>query len=224
MNIKLSNNEDLTVTTKSGYTVTVPNVTGTLLTSQDISEKEDTSNKVTSLSSASTDTQYPSAKAVYDAIQNSSSEWRLIASNTMTSTATSVSITSDNDSNSFSLTNALIYIKLKNGGSVSTTAKIRYYNSSNTYYESPLVYAAYSSSGDYYMYGLNQVRILNGIIMPVLALTSLSESQSGMIDWDSKYTYLSVPTTSANITRVDFVAIGANDVFGADTEYYVWGY
>lgn len=35
---------------------------------QDISGKEDTSNKVTSISSSSTDTQYPSAKCVYDAI------------------------------------------------------------------------------------------------------------------------------------------------------------
>lgn len=34
----------------------------------DVSIKENTSNKVTSLSSASTDTQYPSAKAVYDLI------------------------------------------------------------------------------------------------------------------------------------------------------------
>ena len=30
MNIKLANNEDLTITTKSGYTVTVPNAAGTL--------------------------------------------------------------------------------------------------------------------------------------------------------------------------------------------------
>ena len=38
--------------------------------SQDISGKEDKSNKVTSMSSSSTDTEYPSAKAVYDALQN----------------------------------------------------------------------------------------------------------------------------------------------------------
>lgn len=37
-----------------------------LTTHQNISGKEDKSNKVTSLSSASTDTQYPSAKVVYD--------------------------------------------------------------------------------------------------------------------------------------------------------------
>lgn len=37
---------------------------------QDISGKEDTSNKVTSISSSSTDTEYPSARAVYTAIQS----------------------------------------------------------------------------------------------------------------------------------------------------------
>jgi hypothetical protein len=42
---------------------------GTVITAhQDISGKENTSNKVTSLSSSSTDTQYPSAKCVYDLI------------------------------------------------------------------------------------------------------------------------------------------------------------
>lgn len=42
---------------------------GTVITShQDISGKENTTNKVTSLSSSSTDTQYPSAKCVYDLI------------------------------------------------------------------------------------------------------------------------------------------------------------
>lgn len=44
---------------------------GTVITShQDISGKEDKSNKVTSLSANSTDTQYPSAKCVYDYIQS----------------------------------------------------------------------------------------------------------------------------------------------------------
>lgn len=36
----------------------------------DLSTKEDKSNKVTSLSSQSTDTQYPSAKCVYDIVGN----------------------------------------------------------------------------------------------------------------------------------------------------------
>lgn len=39
-----------------------------LTSHQDITGKEDKSNKVTSLSSSNTDTQYPSAKAVYDAV------------------------------------------------------------------------------------------------------------------------------------------------------------
>ena len=46
------------------------NDSGFLTSHQDITGKEDKSNKVTSLSSSSTDTQYPSAKAVYDAINN----------------------------------------------------------------------------------------------------------------------------------------------------------
>ena len=53
------------------------------LTSQDISGKENTSNKVTSLSSSSTDTQYPSAKLVYDSLNN-----KIDASNVDTMTAT----------------------------------------------------------------------------------------------------------------------------------------
>ena len=43
---------------------------GFLTSHQDISGKQDTSNLVTSISSSSTDTQYPSAKCVYDAIGN----------------------------------------------------------------------------------------------------------------------------------------------------------
>lgn len=39
----------------------------------DLSSKEDVANKVTSLSASSTDTQYPSAKCVYDALQNAGS-------------------------------------------------------------------------------------------------------------------------------------------------------
>ena len=45
------------------------NDAGYLTSHQDISGKENISNKTTSISSASTNTQYPSAKAVYDYIQ-----------------------------------------------------------------------------------------------------------------------------------------------------------
>lgn len=44
------------------------NDAGYLTSHQDVSGKEDKTNKVTSISSSSTDTQYPSAKCVYDAI------------------------------------------------------------------------------------------------------------------------------------------------------------
>lgn len=54
------------------YDYTFPKATGTLALTSDIntavSGKENVSNKVTSLSSSSTDVQYPSAKATYDAI------------------------------------------------------------------------------------------------------------------------------------------------------------
>lgn len=49
-------------------TSALTNDSGFLTAHQDVSGKENTSNKVTSLSSASTDSQYPSAKCVYDLI------------------------------------------------------------------------------------------------------------------------------------------------------------
>ena len=56
--------EDVTV----GGTSVVSNGVAAVPTIPDVSGKEDTSNKVTSLSSSSTDTEYPSAKAVYDIV------------------------------------------------------------------------------------------------------------------------------------------------------------
>jgi hypothetical protein len=50
------------------------NDSGFLTAHQDISGKENTSNKVTSVSSSSTDAQYPSALAVYNAIQTAIAE------------------------------------------------------------------------------------------------------------------------------------------------------
>lgn len=54
----------------SGHQITLTMGTTFLTSHQDISGKENTSNKVTSLSSQSTDTQYPSAKCVYDLVGN----------------------------------------------------------------------------------------------------------------------------------------------------------
>ena len=61
------------------------NDAGYLTEHQDISGKEDISNKVTSISASSTDTQYPSAKAVYDAIPS-------VPSNLVSGTAHSYTI------------------------------------------------------------------------------------------------------------------------------------
>ena len=67
----MASGEDFTITTKGGYTLTAPDKTGTLATSGDIPANcESTTNKVTSISSSSTDTQYPSAKCMYDIVGN----------------------------------------------------------------------------------------------------------------------------------------------------------
>lgn len=50
------------------YDIAHPEKAGTIALTSDLSGKEDTTNKVTSLSSSSTDTQYPSAKCIYDMI------------------------------------------------------------------------------------------------------------------------------------------------------------
>lgn len=56
--------EELTIPSKTSQ---LSNDSG-FLTQQDISGKEDTSNKVVSISAQSTDNQYPTAKCVYDLI------------------------------------------------------------------------------------------------------------------------------------------------------------
>ena len=53
-----------------------------------LSDKEDVNNKVTSISSSSTDTQYPSAKAVYDAIAGGSGGGKLTWTTTLNTTWT----------------------------------------------------------------------------------------------------------------------------------------
>lgn len=61
------------------------NDSGFLTSHQDITGKEDTSNKVTSISSSSTDTEYPSAKCVYDnlaLVDSDDNEFQLVYSAT----------------------------------------------------------------------------------------------------------------------------------------------
>lgn len=52
-----------------------------------LSNKEDKSNKVTSITSSSTDIQYPSAKAVYNALQNSSGSSAVLINSTESETS-----------------------------------------------------------------------------------------------------------------------------------------
>lgn len=72
---QINSSEENTTYSLSGTTasdVTTITLTGsdstTSTASVDVSGKEDKSNKVTSISSSSTDTQYPSAKCVYDIV------------------------------------------------------------------------------------------------------------------------------------------------------------
>ena len=56
-----------------------------------LADKEVTTNKVTSLSASSTDTQYPSAKAVYDAVQAAGSGGKITWTTTLDTTWTGTS-------------------------------------------------------------------------------------------------------------------------------------
>lgn len=240
---------DITVPTKvsdltndSGFTSNVGTITGitmngsskgtsgvvnlgTVITAhQDISGKEDISNKVTSISSSSTDTQYPSAKCVYDAIQNNN-KWRLIRHDTLSSAVTTITITSDSDNEAFLLSNVLVYIKMISSPPTGSTGTIRYYSSASTttYYELPLIYGPYSDSGTYDMHGINQVRILDEIIMPVLALTSASNSDRRMVSFEEKYYYYSTPIVMPSINKIVITNTGIPNFYGVGTEYYIWG-
>lgn len=186
-------------------------------------DAEDTSNKVTSLSSSSTDTEYPSAKAVYDAIQNSG-EWRLIKHDTLSSASNIIVIYNDSNNNPFALSNVLVYIKLSTSPSTGTTAMISYRNSDQSVtYAMPLVYTPYSSGTTYDMRGINQVRVLDGIIMPVLALTSYSDSDNRMANFEETGTYYNVPIALDSVEYIQILSY-VNNGFPSGTEYYIWGY
>ncbi|MCR5026982.1 MAG: hypothetical protein K6A34_06045 [Methanobrevibacter sp.] len=88
--------------------------TNAFLTShQDISGKEDTSNKVTSLSDSSTDTQYPSAKLVYDELAD-----KLDAADVPTKTS---DLTNDGDGTNDFVTKSTTSGLIKNDGSIDTS-------------------------------------------------------------------------------------------------------
>lgn len=66
----INDNDFVTTASIPTKTSDLVNDVGFLIEHQDITNKENISNKITSLSSSSTDTQYPSAKLVYDQLLN----------------------------------------------------------------------------------------------------------------------------------------------------------
>lgn len=62
--------EDYVTETSTVSDLSFPLESGTIALTSDLNNKENTSNKVTSIDASSTDTQYPSAKAVYEYIQS----------------------------------------------------------------------------------------------------------------------------------------------------------
>lgn len=104
-----------------------------LTSHQDISGKEDKSNKVTSWSSTTTDTNYPSEKLVKNSLDNKADSTHNHTKNQITDFPTIPTKTSDltNDSNfiSTSSTNGLV----KNNGTIDTNTYLTTSNASSTY-------------------------------------------------------------------------------------------
>ena len=109
------------------------NDSGYLTSHQDITNKEDKSNKVTSWSSTTTDTHYPSEKLVKDSLDNKANSTHNHTKNQITDFPTIPTKTSDltNDSNfiSTSSTNGLV----KNNGTIDTNTYLTTSNASSTY-------------------------------------------------------------------------------------------
>ena len=82
----INDNDFATTASIPTKTSDLVNDVGFLIEHQDITNKENISNKITSLSSSNTDTQYPSAKCVYDNIKNKlevATETALFGNNTV---------------------------------------------------------------------------------------------------------------------------------------------
>lgn len=198
----------------------------------DVSGKEDKSNKVTSLSSSSTDTEYPSAKAVFDALQNAGGkQYRLIASGTTSADMTSINITRDTNNESFELTEVLVYARIR-GNSVGYTGwfQIALDNDSWSMVQSSgAVFAQFAASSDNYYTVLGTFYKLGSRVFPKncyrswnndTAKDSLCDAQGS-----SMWSYLE-ETTNANFTdNIKRIRLGGydNGGVGAGSEYWVYG-
>ena len=82
----------VTSVTASGSTITVTKGTTFLTSHQDISGKEDISNKVTSWSSTTSDTNYPSEKLVKSALDDKANTFKVSSSNNTASWGSAVTV------------------------------------------------------------------------------------------------------------------------------------
>lgn len=118
-----------------------------------LSGKENTSNKVVSISSNSTDTQYPSAKCVYDAIQAGTA-----ASNTLELKAS--------NNNTLTLTAGTSEATIKGKYSVGSAQNILSYDGQNTTVYGDGVYIGYATFSNGAYSGTNAVTLMSGDTRP----------------------------------------------------------
>lgn len=195
--------------------------------------KEDTTNKVISLSSSSTDKEYPSAKCVYDSLASAGGkEWRLIRSGTASADATSINITTDSDGNPFELTGVKVYARVR-GNSVGYTGwfQIAVDNNSWTMAQSSgSFFAQFAASNDKYYTVLGTFYKLGSRVFPggdcfrsanndsVKDSLTIYQGASGLVYFEEE----TKANFTDNIKRIRFGGYD-NGGIGAGTEYWVWG-
>ena len=198
----------------------------------DVSGKEDKSNKVTSLSSSSTDTEYPSAKAVFDALQNAGGkQYRLIASGTTSADMTSINITRDTNNEAFELTEVLVYARIR-GNSVGYTGWFQIALDNNGWsmvQSSGAVFAQFAASNNNYYTVLGTFYKLGNRVFPKNCYRSLNNdtAKDSLCDAQgaSMWAYLE-EATNANFTEnIKRIRMGGydNGGVGAGSEYWVYG-
>lgn len=217
-------------------TITVPTKVSDLTNDSgfvtDVSGKEDKSNKVTSLSFSSTDTEYPSAKTVYDALQNAGGkQYRLIASGTTSADMTSINITRDTNNEPFELTEVLVYARIR-GNSVGYTGWFQIAVDNNSWsmvQDSGSIFNHFAASGDKYYTVLGTFYKLGNRVFPKNCYRSWNNDsvKDSLSDsaGSSMWAYLE-EVTNANFTdNIKRIRMGGydNGGVGAGSEYWVYG-
>lgn len=210
---------------------------GTVLTShQDISGKENTSNKVTSISSSSTDTQYPSAKCVYNAIQNSSNEWQVITNcpyippiNYGTGSEPCQSVTIDFGAE---YQDVILIFKLQGSPTdINGAITVEFTEYGNYVEKGYLTFTGFyqgsyaqENKDDYYQYIVIQVTATMDHLLPVCVWTSGNPGNFRDILWEKEdYHHCSVAEReNYNFGSVTISGL-QSDSIGAYSEYWVYG-